>query len=100
MTHTLVGMITRDVRPRLPWLRLDFETGCVFSTVRAEAEETVFITKRERMLCEVRSEVNTELNTSVDDINAWFSSRTKNRPKKKATGYGVNIKAGRLMTSM
>jgi ribosomal protein L23 len=94
----VVATITRDVRLRLPWLRFDFERGCVLSTVPAEADETVFITKRACVLCEVRSEVKTVFNTSVDEINTWFSSRIKNRTKKKGTGYGVNIKAGRLMT--
>jgi hypothetical protein len=38
------------------------------------------------------------LNTAVDEINAWFPSRIKNRPMKQAAGYDVNIKTGRLMT--
>jgi len=41
-----------------------------------------------------------KLNTAVDEINAWFPSKIKNRPMKQAAGYGVNIKTSHLMTGM
>jgi hypothetical protein len=82
-------MITSEVRPRLPWLELDVERSCVLCTVRAETEpsESVFSVRYGLKL-------QNKLNTAVDEINAWFPSRIKNRPIKQAVGCGVNIKTG------
>jgi hypothetical protein len=77
-------MIVSDVRPRL----LDVERSRVFSTARAETEPS------QRYGLKLKN----KLNTAVDEINAWFPSKIKNRPMKQAAGYGVNIKTGSLMT--